>query len=74
MFNMCFFSENRHATSAYFRQDTRLKTRQVLALGAKAVQALQENQVPWPVTTCKSVEGGPDREAPEVVWNASSYI
>ena len=26
------------------------------------------------VTTFKYVEGGPDREAPEVVWNTSSYI
>ena len=26
------------------------------------------------VTTFKYVEGGPDREAPEVVWNTSLYI
>ena len=26
------------------------------------------------VTTFKYVEGGPDREAPEVVWNTSSYV
>ena len=26
------------------------------------------------VTTFKYVEGGPDREAPEVVWITSSYI
>ena len=26
------------------------------------------------VTTFKYVEGGPDHEAPEVVWNTSSYI
>ena len=26
------------------------------------------------LTTFKSVEGGPDREAPEVVWNTRSYI
>jgi len=25
-------------------------------------------------TTFKYVEGGPDREATEVVWNTSSYI
>ena len=37
--------------------------------------------VPWwvkgykyTVTTLKYVEGGPDRKAPEVVWNTSSYI
>ena len=28
----------------------------------------------YTVTTFKYVEGGPDREAPEVVWNTSSYI
>ena len=26
------------------------------------------------VKTFEYVEGGPDREAPEVVWNTSSYI
>jgi len=26
------------------------------------------------VTTFEYVEGGPDREAPEVLWNTSSYI
>ena len=26
------------------------------------------------VTTFKYVKGGPDREAPEVVWNTNSYI
>jgi len=26
------------------------------------------------VSTFKYVEGGPDREAPEVVWNTSSYV
>ena len=26
------------------------------------------------VTTFKYVEGRPDREAPEVVWNTSSYF
>jgi hypothetical protein len=26
------------------------------------------------VTTFRYVEGGPDREAPEVVWNTGSYI
>ena len=28
----------------------------------------------YTVTTFKYVEGGPDRKAPEVVWNISSYI
>jgi len=28
----------------------------------------------YTITTFKYVEGGPDREAPEVVWNTSSYI
>jgi len=28
----------------------------------------------YTVTTFKYVEGGPDREASEVVWNTSSYI
>ena len=28
----------------------------------------------YTVTTFKYVEGGPDRKAPEVVWNTSSYI
>ena len=28
----------------------------------------------YTVTTFKYVEGGPDHEAPEVVWNTSSYI
>ena len=28
----------------------------------------------YTVTTFKYVEGGPDREAPEVVWNTSSFI
>ena len=28
----------------------------------------------YTVTTFKYVEGGPDREAREVVWNTSSYI
>ena len=28
----------------------------------------------YTVTTFKYVEGGPDREAPEGVWNTNSYI
>ena len=28
----------------------------------------------YTVTAFKYVEGGPDHEAPEVVWNTSSYI
>ena len=28
----------------------------------------------YTVTTFKYAEGGPNREAPEVVWNTSSYI
>jgi len=28
----------------------------------------------YTVTPFKYVEGGPDREAPEVAWNTSSYI
>ena len=32
------------------------------------------NNYTYGVTTFKHVEGGPDREAPEVVWNTSSYI
>ena len=28
----------------------------------------------YTVTTFKYVEGGPDRKAPEVVWNTSSYV
>ena len=28
----------------------------------------------YTVSTFKYVEGGPNREAPEVVWNTSSYI
>ena len=28
----------------------------------------------YTVTTFKYVAGGPDRKAPEVVWNTSSYI
>ena len=28
----------------------------------------------YTVTTFEYVEGGPDRKAPEVVWNTSSYI
>ena len=30
--------------------------------------------IQYTVATFNYVEGGPDREAPEVVWNTSSYI
>ena len=55
---------------------TKLKT-----IGTKAQNAVKPTHTQthiniyiYMVTTFKYVEGGPDREAPEIVWNTSSYI
>ena len=36
--------------------------------------AADEIAIEHMVTTFKYVEGGPDRKAPEVIWNTSSYM